>query len=295
MRYKYRVAVIDPYVLNNDGTWTPPVAPVHREADYDSNGFDWLRTMQTRHFWYRGRHRFLLHFTRKTARSLSRAGRQPEAVDLGGGCGGWVRYLSEHAASDFHAIALADSSRTALRLAAGEIPPNTRRYQIDLLNLQWSARWDVAFLLDVLEHIDEDAVVLEEIRRAVKPGGYLIVTTPALEALRTAVDDMTHHVRRYSRADLDRLANRTGWQLVISRYFMFFLSPLLWLARLSGPDVATMTRTDIRNYLDRTHRTPAGPINAALSAIFAAETPLGAWLPFPWGTSVLAVLRRPQD
>ena len=124
------------YIAIAQGTWTPPVAPVHREADYDSNGFDWLRTMQTRHFWYRGRHRFLLHFTRKTARSLSRAGRQPEAVDLGGGCGGWVRYLSEHAASDFHAIALADSSRTALRLAAGEIPPNTRRYQIDLLNLQ---------------------------------------------------------------------------------------------------------------------------------------------------------------
>jgi hypothetical protein len=33
----------------------------------------------------------------------------------------------------------------------------------------------------------------------------------------------------------------------------------------------------------------------ALAAIFSAETPLGAWLPFPWGTSVLAVLRRPLD
>jgi len=287
----------DPYERRGDGTWAPPVPPVHRDADYDSSGFESLRAMQSRHFWYRGRHRFLLHFTRAIARRLARDGGRPApaAVDLGGGCGGWVRYLSAHAGGDFREIALADSSPDALALAADEVPASSRRYQIDLLNLQWTDRWDVAFLLDVLEHIDEDEAVLAQVRRALRPGGYLVVTTPALERFRTNVDNMTHHVRRYSRADFARLAERTGFELAVSRYFMFFLSPLLWVARVSTPDPATMTAQDIRRYLDRTHRTPAAPVNAALSLVFAAETPLGAWLPFPWGTSILAVLRRAQD
>src|SRR5438105_464415 len=148
--------VLDPYAPSQDGTWAPPMPPVHRDADYDSSGFESLRAMQSRHFWYRGRHRFLLHFTRAIARRLAPSGAGlPAAVDLGGGCGGWVRYLSAHAGRDFREIALADSSSTALTLAAGEIPASSRRYHIDLLNLQWSERWDVAFLLDVLEHIDD--------------------------------------------------------------------------------------------------------------------------------------------
>jgi len=288
--------MIDPYVPGDTGAWIPPMPLSHRDADYDSRGFDSLRAMQARHFWYRGRHRFVLHFTRRVVRQLARDGSQkPAAVDLGGGCGGWVSYLSEHAGRDFSEIALADSSPTALSLAAGAIPPASRRYQIDLLDLRWSERWDVAFLLDVLEHIDDDVTVLREIRRALRPGGLLIVTTPALERFRSAIDDMTHHVRRYARRDFARLASEAGLELVVSRYFMFLLSPLLWAARRNGPDPRAMTADQIRRYLDRSDRIPAAPINLALSTIFSAETPLGAWWPFPWGTSVLAVMRRPHD
>ena len=287
--------MVDPYVPNQNGIWTAPIPRAHRDADYDSSGFDSLRSMQARHFWYRGRHRFILHFTRRVVRTLRDARRRPAAVDLGGGCGGWVSYLAAHAGGDFSEIALADSSPVALALAAGEIPPASRRYRIDLLDLQWSARWDVAFLLDVLEHIDEDEAVLRQIGRALRPGGCLIVTTPALERFRSPLDDMTHHVRRYARRDFERLAADTGLDVVVTRYFMFFLSPLMWLARRGGPDPAAMTPQDIRTYLDRSDRIPAAPLNAALGTIFAAETPLGAWCPFPWGTSVLALLRRRHD
>jgi hypothetical protein len=63
---------------------------------------------------------------------------------------------------------------------------------------------------------------------------------------------------------------------------------------MNGPDPSAMTPDAIRQYVNRSSRMPAAPINDALAAIFAAETPLGAWCPFPWGTSVLAVLRRPS-
>ena len=298
LQYKY--PMLDPYTAGRDGIWTPPVPPSHRDADYDPGGFETLRAMQERHFWYRGRHRFIFHFTRRILDGPGRGGHTPaavdgvDAVDLGGGCGGWVRYLAARAGNGLRELALADSSPRALALAAGVVPPASRRYLIDLLNLQWADRWDLAFLLDVLEHIDEDEAVLRQIGQALRPGGHLVVATPAIERFRSSLDDMTHHVRRYSRRDFARLASRTGLELIASRYFMFFLSPLVWLTRVNGPDPAAMTPDAIRQYVDRSSRIPAAPVNAALAAVFAAETPLGAWCPFPWGTSVLAVLRRPR-
>lgn len=286
--------MLDPYVLRADGTWTPPIPVSHRDADYDSAGFVSLRDIQTRHFWYRGRHRFLLHFTRQILADFRRRGVRPAAVDLGGGCGGWVSYLAERAGSEFSEIALADSSTTALSLASDSLPAGAKRYQIDLLNLQWSDRWDIAFLLDVLEHIEQDEAVLRQAREALRPGGALVVATPALEWFRSGIDNMTHHVRRYARRDFEQLARAAGLEVVVTRYFMFFLSPLLWLARLRAPDPAAMTPAEIRRYLDQADRIPAAPINELLAATFSAETPLGAVCPFPWGTSVLAVLRRPQ-
>ncbi|MCH7685471.1 MAG: class I SAM-dependent methyltransferase [Planctomycetes bacterium] len=107
------------------------------------------------------------------------------------------------------------------------------RYQIDLLDLQVADRWDVAFLLDVLEHIPEDLAALKQIYDALKPGGLLFITTPALNYFWSYNDEMAHHVRRYSRKDYQQLADQTGFTVRYSRYFMFFLSPLLLISKRS--------------------------------------------------------------
>jgi SAM-dependent methyltransferase len=287
--------MFEPYRPSDDGIWRPPFEIAHHEDDYDPQGFPALARIQKSHFWFQGRHRFLLHAYRQIIVRSEVQGRALGAIDLGGGCGGWLRYLAERLGDRLGEIALADSSPEALRFSRGEIPPRATVYQIDLQRLLWSERWDFAFLLDVLEHVDDDAHVLRQIRNALRPGGYLFITTPALERFRTPIDDMSHHVRRYSRRDFDRLAGAAGLDLVRTRYFMFFLSPLLWIARRRLPPAAGLSKTEIRRLLDESDKVPPAPINMALAAIFSAETPLGAWLPFPWGTSVLAVLRRPLD
>jgi SAM-dependent methyltransferase len=214
-------------------------------------------------------------------------------VDLGGGCGGWVHYLQQRCPDLFAELALADSSADALALAAAVVGPGVGRYQVDLLRLQWRQRWDVAFLLDVLEHVPRHVEVLRQVRESLRPGGLVLVTTPALRAFWSYNDDLSHHVRRYSRRDFRRLARRSGLELCFSRYFMFLLSPLLVLSRLRAPDLARLSEEEVRAYLDRTHRVPPWPVNQALRLVFSLESPAGVWLPFPWGTSVLAVLRRP--
>ncbi len=280
------------YVLE-DGIYRPPGGVQHRPDEYDPAAFEALRAMQSRHFWYRGRERFLREGYRRTLRREQRSLAGLRCIDLGGGCGGWVQTLLAHQLQG-RELALADSSLEALGSLAPALRDRIDRYQVDLLQLHWRERWDVAFLFDVLEHIPDDLQVLREIHAALTPGGLLLLTTPALQKFWTYNDELAHHVRRYSRGDLRERADRCGFEVLDLRYFMFLLSPLLlasrWGRRVQLSQLSTEER---RALLIRTHQTPNPVVNTLLGAIFAAETPLGHAVPFPWGTSLYAVLRKP--
>ena len=73
---------------------------------------------------------------------------------------------------------------------------------------------------------------------------------------------------------------------------MFFLSPLYFLSRFK-PGVDKLSQEGKRKLVENQHSVPAVPINEILTAVFAAETPLGHLLSFPWGTSVLGVFQKP--
>jgi hypothetical protein len=102
---------------------------------------------------------------------------------------------------------------------------------------------------------------------------------------------MAHHLRRYRRADFVRLASESGLTLCDSRYFMFFLSPAYWFSRIK-PTFATMSSAQKTELISKQHQVPGPLINGLLSSIFAAETPLGHHVRFPWGTSILAVFQK---
>jgi SAM-dependent methyltransferase len=281
--------VVDPY-REREGIRVPPTPVTHREDEYDSRGFAILAAMQSNHFWYRGRHRFLLH---AVDRHLDPA-RSRRVIDLGGGCGGWIAYLAKRAHFPASELALADSSQDALRFASRILPASTSFYQIDLLNLGWKNRWDVAFLLDVLEHIPDHELALRQILDALVPGGLLFITVPALQFFWSWNDEIAHHQRRYCRADFHELADRCGFRLADARYFMFFLSPLLLVSRAAaGSKVKDMTEEQRQSLMSRMHRVPPAPINSLFAGIFGCETPIGHLARFPWGTSLLAVLEKP--
>lgn len=278
------------YDLGSDGIHRPSSPVLHRETEYKESGFATLWAMQERHFWYRGRHRFLLA---ALDRFQPRGGPLPAGVDLGGGVGGWLRYLTDRRADRYAQLALADSSETALRMAGSVLPANVARYQIDLMHLGWEEQWDCAFLLDVIEHLPDDVQAMRQAAQALRPGGYLFVTTPALKQFWSYNDEVARHLRRYSRQDYAHLARAAGLELCDARYFMFLLSPLYWLAR-KGRRVEGMSEAQKAALSDQSHQVPSAPVNGVLSAIFALETPLGHSLRFPWGTSILGVFRKKE-
>lgn len=276
------------YTLSPQGIHLPSTPVQHRDEEYEEGGFETLLDMQERHFWYRGRHRFLLGAVN---RYLPMSGQAFSAIDLGGGAGGWVSYLNKHRPKGFSSLALADSSIVALNLASSVLPPKAQRYQIDLMQLHMHEQWDAAFLLDVIEHLPNDLEALRQAREALKLGGYLFVTTPAFPQFWSYNDEMAHHLRRYRRGDFVQLAQQAGLTLCDARYFMFYLSPLYLLSRMK-PSLASMTPVQKKELISKQHEVPSAAINSVLSTIFAAESPIGHWLNFPWGTSILGVFKK---
>jgi SAM-dependent methyltransferase len=276
------------YHLSPTGIYQPPTPITHRDDEYDQMGFDTLWRMQEQHFWYRGRHRFLL---KALDRFMPPEQTPLRAIDLGGGVGGWVRYLADRRGRSFQKLALADSSDVALTMAANILPAGVDRYQIDLMNLGWQNEWDIAFMLDVIEHIPDDIRAVSQAAQSLKPGGLLFVATPAFQQFWSYNDDLAQHLRRYTRADFKTIADKSGLKLLDSRYYMFFLSPLYLLSRVK-PGFNRLSADEKLEVIKQQHRIPSKVINDTLAAIFAAETPIGHTVSFPWGTSVLGVFQK---
>jgi SAM-dependent methyltransferase len=71
-------------------------------------------------------------------------------------------------------------------------------------SLSQEERFDTAIYIDVLEHIEDDAAELDSVAKHIRPGGHLIVLSPAYQALYSPFDEALGHYRRYNRSTLLR-------------------------------------------------------------------------------------------
>jgi 2-polyprenyl-3-methyl-5-hydroxy-6-metoxy-1,4-benzoquinol methylase len=79
-------------------------------------------------------------------------------------------------------------------------------------------KYDSVVLINVLEHIDDDANALADLRALLKPGGRLCVFVPAFEGLYSDFDRRIGHRRRYRKARLVSTFDRAGLGVIEARY-----------------------------------------------------------------------------
>ncbi|MBQ3311496.1 class I SAM-dependent methyltransferase [bacterium] len=103
--------------------------------------------------------------------------------------------------------------------------------QMNATNIPFSDEFDVIGMFDVLEHIDEDKVVLSQIYSALHDGGRFFVIVPQHKILWSKSDEYTGHVRRYSRKELIEKMENAGFKIEFTSSFMCFLFPLMFLSR----------------------------------------------------------------
>ena len=80
---------------------------------------------------------------------------------------------------------------------------------------------DSVVCVNVLEHIDDDAAMLEKFASMLNPGGVILLYVPACSWAYGEIDKALGHYRRYSKHGLKELAHSCGLDVVTNRYVNF--------------------------------------------------------------------------
>lgn len=230
--------------------------------------WDAIARVEREHWWFGGRREVV-------ARLLER--RLPagaSVLDIGCGTG----FVVERLARRFDAWGLEPDAGVRAR-ASAEIAARILPGSSDDLSALGGRRFDAVLLLDVIEHLDDDAGALRSALGALAPGGFLLVTTPAHPWLWSGHDVMNEHRRRYTRATLRDALVRAGLEPTLLSHFNTRLFPLALAHRFGH-------RRDTSGAL----RLPPRPLNRAFRAIFAGEA-RGVERGYPFGLSLAAIAR----
>jgi SAM-dependent methyltransferase len=99
------------------------------------------------------------------------------------------------------------------------------------------------YSLNVLEHIEDDAAALREIRELLLPDGKLVLYLPAFKLLFTEMDRRVGHFRRYRCRQLEQLVRAAGFRVLRSEYVDSAGFAAAVLYRLAGRDGAISRRS----------------------------------------------------
>jgi SAM-dependent methyltransferase len=252
------IAICAPGLIAGDGT----------DADYP---FDVLIRAEAFHFWFRSRAALIAgtiarHFP--AAKSF---------MELGTGAGGVLLEIQRR-----HPTMRLVGSELLVRglQEARRRVPGVELLQVDATRIPFTSEFDVIGAFDVIEHIDDDAAVLDQVHAALVPGGGIVVTVPQHPWLWSAFDEFSGHRRRYTRRALVAKLTAAGFDVVRVTSFTSFLLPPLIVARMRS-------RREID--LARELAVPA-VVNRALLGIGALERAvIRAGVSLPLGGSLLAV------
>jgi len=257
----------------------PAFAPkLARENDgFEASYFDELAPLEANNFWFRSRNRIIIwalgHYF-------------PDARNfLEIGCGtGFVLSGVKQGIPD---LRLSGSEIFANGLVyAGDRAGQCELFQMDARHIPFEDEFGVIGGFDVLEHIAEDELVLQQMYRAVRPGGGVILTVPQHAFLWSKTDEHACHIRRYSKRDLQYKVRNAGFDLVRVTSFVSLLLPLMMISRFRQraveEDYDPLAELKIRGW-----------VNQILEKTLGLERALiRMGLSFPVGGSLLVVARK---
>jgi SAM-dependent methyltransferase len=233
-----------------------------------------MAAVERHHWWFRGRRALV-------AEAIGRLPLAAEAaiVEIGCGTGGNLAMLETF--GRVTAVEGAAEARALMRERVGR--DSVAGWLPEPLPLHDRA-FDLAVLLDVLEHVEDDAAGLRRIARLLRPGGHLVLTLPAFPALWSAHDDAHGHHRRYRRRGVRTLLAACGFEVLRATHFNTALFPAVAALRM----VARRLGAEPPG-----HRLAPLPraVNALLEAVLAAERRLLRVVDLPFGVSLLVTAR----
>lgn len=254
--------------------------------DFESRCFPVYQKYIPVNFWYKGRNKIINLFLNKFRSSSHKT-----FLEIGCGNGFTLKYLKKkNLRINFKGC---DIYIQALQYAKINNDSDIELFQYNLFKKNLTSQYDVIGCFDVLEHIKEDEKAIENIYELLSPGGICIITVPSDMNLWSNNDIINKHKRRYSKKELTKKIEAAQFELLYMNHFVFFLYPILFIkAKLQGKikSEKELEGKELSSLLNLEIPKPVNFLFGILMQIEYVLVKIG--FKFPWGSSLICVLRK---
>lgn len=261
--------------IDNIKTFDDNISQTH--SDYNSQGLDNLYVEEEKHFWFIARKEFILQNIQKYLN------KKEKIIEIGAGTGNVSRYLQKNG---YENISIGEMHLNGLKYAQSYGMKNC--YQFDLLNTPFENEFNIVFMFDVLEHIPNDSIALQNVHNMLTDSGKIVLTVPSHMWLWNRDDAIAGHKIRYTKKELVEKLEQNGFEILNARYFFISIIPLLFLRKvLNKDDGLKVTVEEYNNGISMNNI-----ISNILLFISRIENKINQFLPNFFGGSLFIIARK---
>ncbi len=247
-----------------------------------------LYNLEGKYWWFLGQARTAFDMLRRHLKNKQNI----LILDAGCGTGKNLEYLQRYGPAQG-----LDFSEEALKFCRQRGLKSLKRGEIE--NLPYpDDTFELVTCFGVLYHrgIKDDFQAIKELQRVCRPGGYVLINTPAGEFLTSPLfasqhDRQQHTARRHSKAGLRCLMKKAGLEVVEISYMNMFLMPGVVLVRLLknlSQNILPSRRESFQSELQM----PSPAVNRFLLSVLLFENRLIKRFSLPFGLTVVGLGRK---
>jgi len=241
----------------------------------DAEAYKEMIELQEEHWWFVARRDVIQSFIKMQMPQSSTG----KVLEIGCGVGGNVGLLSQ--SGHYRGI---DMHKPAIDYCSEKYPQfEFQCTRVEDIPQEFNSnKFDSIYLLDVLEHIDDQVEILKSAQNYLTQSGKIFVTVPAFEFLWSPHDEFVHHVRRYTKVGLKKILEDAGYKVERISYFNSILFPLALIQRLG----MRLLNRKLNTHLS----TPPTIVNWLFKVRFTQEAWILKHTNLPVGLSIIAVV-----
>jgi ubiquinone/menaquinone biosynthesis C-methylase UbiE len=241
----------------------------------DKNFYKNYSTFESKHWWSLGRRQILVHLLFRYLKSKS------VFLDIGCGIGMWMKEWEDRSTifgiDKYYPFLEKCRSNNLEKVICGLMQ------RLPFKNNSF----DCITLLDVLEHVDDENIVLKEIQRIAKPNAVVLITVPALSFLWGNQDIINHHKRRYTIGQINSLMQNHGFLIKKISYYNTILFPVIFAIRTFRRLILFQSKSvrDLKSDFEIFNSFG----NRLLKNIFSVERYILQYFDLPIGVSIICI------